>query len=197
MAHPGGNTTGVSVHSPDLDGKRLEILLKLLPQAHRIDALGGSDTANERHFQALRDGAHARGVELVIRTVATYSEIAPAIETAKSLGAAGLNVLGSALLFGNRKVIFERTATLGLPAIYQWPENAREGGLVGYGPSITRIYGEQMSRLAAKILHGAKPADLPVEHPDKYELVFNQKVATALGLQVPPTLLAEADEIIE
>jgi ABC-type uncharacterized transport system substrate-binding protein len=82
-----------------------------------------------------------------------------------------LNVLGSALLFSNRQVIIERTMAVGLPAIYQWPENAREGGLIGCGPSIVRIYGEQMSRLAVKILRGAKPSDLPVEQPDKIELM--------------------------
>lgn len=197
IAHPGGNTTGVSILSPSLDGKRFDILFELIPNARRIDALGGGDTANAQHFQALREAARARGVELVIRTVATYGEIAPAIEAAKASGAAGLNVLGSALLFGNRRVIFERTAALGLPAIYQWPENAREGGLVGYGPSLVRIYGEQISRMAAKILRGAKPADLPVEHPDKFELAINQKLANALGLKIPPLLLTQADEVIE
>jgi putative ABC transport system substrate-binding protein len=197
IAHPGGNTTGISVHSPDLDGKRFEALLELIPNARRVDALGGSDTANEEHFQALRGAASARGVELVIRTVGAYAEIAPAIESAKISGATGLNVLGSALLFGNRKVIFERTAALGLPAIYQWPENASEGGLVGYGPSITRIYGEQLARLAVKVLQGTKPVDLPVEHPDKFDLAINVKIAKALGLTVPPLLLAQADEVIE
>jgi putative ABC transport system substrate-binding protein len=197
IAHPGGNTTGISVHSPDLDGKRFEALLELIPGVRRIDALSGRDTANEAHFQALRGAASARGVELVIRTVSTNGEIAPAIESAKTSGAAGLNVLGSALLFGNRKVIFERTAALGLPAIYQWPENASEGGLVGYGPSITRIYGEQLARLAVKVLQGTKPVDLPVEHPDKFDLAINVKIAKALGLTVPPLLLAQADEVIE
>jgi len=197
IARPGGNTTGVSVHSPDLDGKRFEILLGLIPGVRHIDALGGSDTANEEHFQALRVAASARGVELIIRSVGSYGEITPAIEAAKASGAAGLNVLGSALLFGYRQDIIERTIALGLPAIYQWPENAREGGLIGYGPSIVRIYGEQMSRLAVKILHGAKPADLPVEQPDKFELVIDLKTAKALGLTVPQSLLAQADELIE
>lgn len=119
IAHPGGNTTGVSILSPELDGKRFEILLELIPGARRIDALGGSDTANAQHFAALREAAAARGGELVIRTIGRYDEITPAIEAAKAAGAAGLNVLGSALLFGNRKVIFERSAALRLPAIYQ------------------------------------------------------------------------------
>jgi ABC-type uncharacterized transport system substrate-binding protein len=197
IPHPGGNTTGVSIHSSDLDGKRLEFLIELLPGARYIEALGGSDTANEQHFEMLRETARARGVELVIHTAAAYGDIAPALEAAKAAGAAGVNVLGSALLFGNRSVIFERTAALGLPAIYQWPENASEGGLIGYGPSITRILGEQLSRLAVKLLRGAVPADLPVEQPDKFELVINLKVAKALGLAVPQSLLARADEVIE
>ena len=108
-----------------------------------------------------------------------------------------MNVLGSGLLFGNRQVIIERTAALGLPAIYQWPENVREGGLIGYGPSLVRIYADQMSRLAVKILRGAKPADLPVEQPDKFELLINLKTAKALGLTVPQAVLAQVDDVVE
>ncbi|HJU17188.1 MAG TPA: ABC transporter substrate-binding protein [Stellaceae bacterium] len=197
IAHPGGNITGVSILSPELDGKRFEILLELLPGARRIAALAGADTANARHFTALQGEARARDVELVIRTAGAYPEIAPAIEAAKTAGAAGLNVLGSALLFGNRKVIFERTAALRLPAIYQWPENAREGGLIGYGPSIVRIYGDQLSRMAAEILRGTKPADIPIEQPTRFSLAVNLKAAKALGLTVPRLLLAQADEVIQ
>jgi putative tryptophan/tyrosine transport system substrate-binding protein len=197
IAHPGGNTTGISIRSPSLDGKRFEILLELIPGARNIDALAGSDTANARHFEQLHEAARARGVGLTVRTVGTYGEIAPAIEAAKSSGADGLNVLGSALLFGNRQVIIEQTAALGMPAIYQWPENAREGGLIAYGPSFVRIYREQMSRLAVKILHGTKPADLPIEQPDKFELVINLATAKALGLTLPQAILAQADDLIE
>lgn len=197
IAHPGGNTTGVSIFSPELDGKRFEILLELLPNAKRIDALAGSDTASAQHFTALQDEARGRGVELVIRTVKAYGEIAPAVEAAKAAGAAGLNVLGSALLFGNRHVIFERAAALRLPAIYQWPENAKEGGLVGYGPSIFRIYQDQLSRMAADILRGKKPPDIPVEQPAYIYMAINVKIAKALGVTVPQSLLATADEVIE
>ncbi|HZT88071.1 MAG TPA: ABC transporter substrate-binding protein [Stellaceae bacterium] len=197
IAHPGGNTTGVSILSPELDGKRFETLLELLPNARRIDALAGSDTANPQHFAALQRDAQGRGVTLTIRQIGGYDEIAPAVEAAKAGGAAGLNVLGSALLFGNRKVIIERTKTFGLPAIYQWPENAREGGLIGYGPSIVGIYSEILSRMAADILRGANPADIPVERPTRFHLAINLETAKALGLAVPPLLLAQADETIE
>lgn len=197
IAHPGGHTTGVSIFSPELDGKRFEILLELLPNARRIDALAGSDTADAQHFAALKDEARGRGVELVIRTVKAYGEIAPAVEAAKAAGAAGLNVLGSALLFGNRHVIFERAGALRLPAIYQWPENAKEGGLVGYGPSIFRIYQDQLSRMAADILRGKNPGDIPVEQPAYIYMAINVNIAKALGVAVPQSLLATADEVIE
>jgi putative ABC transport system substrate-binding protein len=197
IAHPDGNTTGVSILSPELDGKRFEILIELLPAARRVDALAGSDTASAQHFEALQAAARARGVELVIRTAKTYGEIAPTIEAAKAAGAAGLNVLGSALLFGNRQVIFERTAALGLPAIYQWPENAHEGGLIGYGPSIIRIYADQLSRMAAEILRGKKPGDIPVERPTRFFLAVNLKAAKALSLTVSDAFLGRADEVIE
>lgn len=197
IAHPGGNTTGVSIFSPELDGKRFEILLELLPNAKRIDALAGSDTASAQHFTALQGEARGRGVELVIRTVKDYGETAPAVEAAKAAGAAGLNVLGSALLFGNRHAIFERAEALRLPAIYQWPENAKEGGLVGYGPSIFHIYQDQLSRMAADILRGKNPADIPVEQPAYIYLAINVKLAKALGVTVPQSLLATADEVIE
>jgi putative tryptophan/tyrosine transport system substrate-binding protein len=105
--------------------------------------------------------------------------------------------LATPLLFNNRRIIFERTAALGLPAIYQWPEMAREGGLVAYGPSIVQIYRQQTSRLLAKILRGTKPADIPVEQPTTFELVINLKTAEALGLGIPPSILGRADEVIE
>jgi len=197
MARPEGNVTGVSVRSPDLDGKRFELLLELIPNARRVDALAGGDTANPEHFEALRELARKRGVELGTHIAGSYGDIAPAIDAAKAAGAVGLNVLGSALLFGNRQVIYGKTAALALPAIYQWPENAREGGLIGYGPSITRIYEEQLSRLAVKIFRGAKPADLPVEHPDQFDLAVNLNAAQVLHLTVPPLLLAQAHDVVE
>lgn len=84
-----------------------------------------------------------------------------------------------------------------MPAIYQWPENAHEGGLIGYGPSIVRIYANDLSRMAVEILRGKKPAEIPVEHPTRFYLAVNLKTAEALGLKVPELLLAEADEVIE
>jgi putative tryptophan/tyrosine transport system substrate-binding protein len=201
LAHPGGNTTGISILATELDGKRQELLLELIPGARRIAALADSHNTLPTKVQALQDAARAQGVELVIHTVSTAEEIAPAIDAAKASGAAGLNVLASTLFFNpsknfNRRIIFERTAALGLPAMYQWPLQAREGGLVAYGPSLDETRRQQL-RLLVKLLRGTKPADLSVEQPTTFQLVVNLKTARALGLTIPKSFLARADELIE
>jgi ABC-type uncharacterized transport system substrate-binding protein len=196
LARPGGNTTGISLLSPELDGKRQEILIEAIPSARRIAALADSNVALPRHLQTLRDAARARGVTLSVCDVGTPEEIAPAIEKAKASGAEALNVLATPLFFTNRAAIIDRAATLRLPAIYQWPEMAKQGGLLAYGPRFEQVH-RQRARMVIKILRGAKPADVPVEQPTKFELVINLKTAKALGLAVPTTLLARADEIIE
>ncbi len=123
--------------------------------------------------------------------------IPAAIDAAKASGAAALNVLASALLFNNRSIIFDRVNLLRLPAIYQWPEMADQGGLIGYGPRIVQLYRDVMTRQVARLLRGDKPADIPVEQPTKFELVFNLKTAKALGLDIPPMVLGRADGVIE
>ena len=115
---------------------------------------------------------------------------------AQAAGAQALQVLATPLFFANQKLIIERTAALKLPAIYQWPELAEAGGLAGYGPRLTEVF-RQRARQLAKILRGAKPADIPVEQPDKFELVINLRTAKAIGLEVPPALLDLADKVIE
>ena len=197
LANPGGNTTGVSILATELDGKRQELLIELMPGARRIAGLADSLVAGPNKVQALQDTARGRGVEVAIHTVGTPEEIAPAIDAAKASGVAGLNVLASPFFFANRRIIFERAAALGLPAMYQFPEMAQEGGLVAYGPSIVQIYRQQLSRLLVQLLRGTKPADLPVQQPTTFELVVNLKTAKALGLTIPESFLARADDVIE
>ena len=197
LARPGGNTTGVSFLATELDGKRQALLMELLPGARRMAALADEQTSVPGKLQALRDLARARGVDLVVYPVGTVEAITPAIDAAKAAGAEGLNVLATPLLFNARRIIFERTAALALPAIYQWPDMAREGGLVAYGPSIVQIFRDELARQLVKLLRGAKPADLAVQQPTKFETAINMKTAKALGLTVPPLLLAQADEVIE
>jgi len=197
LARPEGNTTGISMFSTELDGKRQEILIEAVPGLRRMAALADSATTAFRQLQSLQDAARARNVELSIQRITRPEEIAAAIDAAKTWGAAALNVLASPVLFGNRQIVLERVAALRLPAIYQFPEVAQDGGCVAYGPRLVKIFGELVTRLLVKLLRGTKPADVPVEQPTKFDLVFNLKTAKALGLTIPPTLLATADEVIE
>ena len=196
MARPDGNTTGTSIFAGDLDGKRQEILIEAVPGLRRMAALAASDKAPAK-IDELQEAARSRNIELSIHRIAKPQELPAALDAAKAWGAAALNVLSSPILYASRKIIIERVAALDLPAIYQFPEVAEEGGFVGYGPSVVRMYRELMAPLLIKLLRGAKPADLPIEQPTKFELVINVKTAKALGLTVPPTLLARADEVIE
>lgn len=118
------------------------------------------------------------------------------MEKAKASGATALNVLLAPLFSFNRRIVIERSAALRLPAIYEWPEMADEGGLIGDGPRLTLIY-RQLTRLIVKVLQGAEPEDLPIEQPTKVELVINLKTAKALNLNVPLHLQELADELIE
>jgi putative tryptophan/tyrosine transport system substrate-binding protein len=196
LSHPGRNTTGISLFATELDGKRQELLIEIAPAARRIAALADPNTTASLQLKALQDAASARDIELSIHRISKAEEIIGALDAAKAAGASGINVLASPLLNAQRLAIIERTAMLRLPAIYQWPETAKEGGLAAYGPRWAQV-SRQNAEQVAKVLRGTKPADLPVQQPTKFELVINLKTAKALGLTVPPTLLARADEVIE
>ena len=118
------------------------------------------------------------------------------MEKAKASGATALNALSAPLFSFNRRIVIERSAALRLPAIYEWPEMAEEGGLIGYGPRLTLVY-RQLTRLIVKVLGGVEPKDLPVGQPTKFELVVNLKTAKALALTIPESFLVRADEVIE
>jgi putative ABC transport system substrate-binding protein len=196
LAHPGGNVTGISILATELDGKRQEILMELVPTSRRTAALATPSTKGPAEIEALRGNAAMRGVELSIYPVRSPEDIAAAIDRAHTKGATALNVLASPILYNYRKIIMDRCAARRLPAIYQWPETAEEGGLAAYGPRYTKVY-RQLARLGVKLLRGARPADLPVEQPTEFELVINLKTAKELDLTIPPSVLARADEVIE
>jgi len=196
LAHPGGNTTGMSIMATDLDGKRQEVLLEVVPAARRIATLADRGVTSPEQLQTLESAARARGVALAVHAVDIGDGILPAIDSAVAGGAQALNVLASSLLNRYRAQIIERVAASRLPAMYQWPETAEEGGLIAYGPRFASIY-RQFALQVSKVLKGAKPADIPVEQPTKFELVINLKSARAIGLDVPPTLLNRADQVIE
>lgn len=196
LARPSGNTTGVTILAPELDGKRQDLLIDAMPSARRMAALADTHITTSRQLQALQDVMRQRGIELTPFVIARPEEIASASNDAKTAGAAAVNVLTSPILYANRQAIIERTAALRLPAMYRWPELAEEGGLMGYGPRITQIF-RQAARMVGKVLHGAKPGELPVEQPTKFELVINLQAAKAIGHEVPAGLVARADKIIE
>src|SRR6266566_5212265 len=180
LGRPGGNITGISLLSPELDGKRQEILIEAVPGLRRMSAFADSNVTIAQHLQTLRDAAQARGVDLSVIGVAKPEEIVPAINEAKASGAQGLKFLAPPLFFVNRRSVFEHVAAFRLPAIYQWPEMAEEGGLASYGARFTQLY-RQRARMVVKILRGAKPADIPIEQPTHFELVINLKAAQAIG----------------
>ena len=139
MARPNGNTTGVSIFATELNGKRQEILIEAVPGLRRMAALADLKATTNAKLDALQEAARARKIELSIYRIARGEEIAAAIDMAQASGATALNVLASPLLFANRRLIMDRVAALRLPAIYEWPEIAEEGGFAGYGPRLLEI----------------------------------------------------------
>jgi putative tryptophan/tyrosine transport system substrate-binding protein len=194
MARPGGNTTGVSILASELDVKRLEILHEFVPQARRIAVLADPTTISTR--AQLASGARYLGLELVQFEAQSPDEIGRALDAITTAKVEAVNVLASPILNAARRLIIDRMYDAHLPAIYQWPETSEDGGLIGYGPRNLLCYRHVVS-LVDKVLRGAKPADLPIEQPSKYELAVNLKTAGAIGMTISPTLLLRADEVIE
>jgi ABC-type uncharacterized transport system substrate-binding protein len=200
LARPGGNITGISLLSPELDGKRQEILVAAVPGARRIAALADSNATTPHHLQALQHAARSRGVDLVVFGVAGPEEIVSAIDAAKASGAEGLNFLASPLFSvpgtQSNRLVLDCIAAVRLPAIFQWPETAEAGAVAGYGPRFSEVY-RQRARMVVKILRGTKPADIPVEQPVRFELVLNLKAAKAIGHEIPAELVLRAEKVIE
>jgi len=195
MRQPGGNITGVSIMGTELDAKRLEILAEILPARSTVLLLADPTTHRESR-PALDATAAAMGLTLREAIVGTPEQIERSMREAKDGGAAGVNVLSSALLFALREHIIKLAAELGLAAMYQWPETADEGGLIAYGPSLRGAF-RQVTALIDKILKGGKPGDIPVEQPTRFSLVINLKTASTLGLTIQPLTLLRADRAIE
>jgi putative tryptophan/tyrosine transport system substrate-binding protein len=195
MARPGGNLTGVNILASELDVKRLEILHEAVPAAKRIGALALPDRGVE-NLPELETAARQLDLELVVISVRRVDELAGGFDALQSARVDAVNVLASPVVAGARASIIERLNPARLPAIYEFPEIAEQGGFLGYGPRVELGF-RLMSRLASKILRGARPEDLPIEQPDRFDLVVNLKTAEALGVKVPPSLLVQADKVIE
>jgi putative ABC transport system substrate-binding protein len=197
LARPGGNLTGVAIMTTELMSKRLDLLSELVPQAQVIALLVNSDNPNAgRVVGEVQEAAQAKGRQLNILKAGTEAEIDAAFATLLQLHSGSLVVAADPFFNSRREQLAALALRHAVPAIYEWREFADAGGLVSYGTSLTGVW-RLVGIYAGKILKGAKPADLPVQQPTTFELVVNLKTANALGLTVPPSILARADEVIE
>jgi putative ABC transport system substrate-binding protein len=196
LAKPGGNVTGVVVAPEDvLAGKRLELIKESVPHAQIIALLATSESSSKLQIQEAQKTAAALKIKLVSAELheADYDR-AFANMTAEKANA--LFVLASPVLNSDRDKIVQLAARHRMPAIYEWPEHADAGGMMAYGSSLIGL-SRRVAWYVDKILKGAKPADLPVEQPTKFELVINLKAAKQIGLTIPPNVLARADRVIK
>jgi putative ABC transport system substrate-binding protein len=197
LARPGGNLTGGSFVADELTAKRLQILSELVPQAGVIALLVNPQNASaERVIRDVQEAARTKGLQLHVLKAGSESEIDTAFASLVRLHAGALVVGADPFLSSRREQLVALASRHAVPAIYAWREFAASGGLISYGASLTAAY-RLVGTYAGKVLKGAKPADLPVQQPTTFELVINLKTAKALGIDVPATLLAQADEIIE
>jgi putative ABC transport system substrate-binding protein len=197
LARPGGNATGFMNMEPALSGKWFELLKEVAPGVNRVLVLvnSGSD-ANLIESRAIEAASASFGVQVSSATVRDASEIESAIEAVGRTPNTGLIVTPGIPINDRRKLIFALASRYRLPGVYMWRFFAVDGGLLSYGPDVSDMY-RRSATYVDRILKGEKPGDLPVQAPVKYELVINLNAAKAIGLAIPPTLIARADEVIE
>jgi putative ABC transport system substrate-binding protein len=197
LGRPGGNLTGVNFLTVEVTAKRLELLSELVPQAKAIVLLVSPNDSNPKPMiRGAQEAARAKGVQLHVLKAGTEGEIAAAFTSLVQLRAGALVVPTDPFFNSQREQLVTLAARHAVPAIYSLREFAASGGLISYGASLPGVY-RQDGIYVGKILKGAKPADLPVEQPTKFELVINLKAAKALGLTIPQSLLLRADQVIE
>jgi putative tryptophan/tyrosine transport system substrate-binding protein len=196
LARPGGNITGLSILAPELSGKRLELLKEIVPKLPRVAVLGPSRSPAAQVLREIEVAAAALKVQLQYVGVPGPEDIETAFREATGGRANGLLVLNSAILNSRRIQIVSLATRSRLPAIYAVPEYVEDGGLMSYTVSYTDLY-RRAAVYVDKILKGAKPADLPVEQPKKFEFIINLKAAKQIGLIIPPNVLARADKVIK
>ena len=197
LARPGGNVTGVSELSTELSAKRLEILKDALPKLQSVAMLwNASDLGMTLRYRAAEDGARILGIKVQALGVRQPDDFEEAFAAMTRERPDAILMVSDALTMLNRKHVVEFAKMNGLPTIFELSSIVREGGLMSYGPSQSEI-GKQAADLVVRILNGARPADLPLELPTRFDFVVNLTTAKTLGLTLPPTLLARADEVIE
>ena len=196
LARPGGNVTGSSLQATDLAGKRLELLREIVPGLRRLAIMANSDSpAPVVEMREVQATAATLGLEVVTSEIRRPDDIAPAFEAFKGRADA-IYICNDPLVTTNRIRISTLAMGVRLPTMFNVREFVEVGGLISYGPNFLYLY-RWAADFVDKILRGTKPADIPVEQPTKYDLVLNLNTAKALGLTIPPMLLARADEVIE
>jgi ABC-type uncharacterized transport system substrate-binding protein len=195
LAQPGGNITGVFLDLPELSGKQLQLLKEIIRSISRV-AILGDRVLNKPQFQATEVAARSLAMQPQLLDVRASKDIDTALDAASRGRAGAVLLLSSPLVFRYRGEIGTLAIKKRLPAVSMFVEFAEAGGLMAYGPSLREAF-RRAGGYAGRILQGAKPADMPVERPTKFELVINQKTAKALSLAIPQSLLARADQVIQ
>lgn len=197
ITNHGGNTTGLSILAAQLDGKRQEILMELLPNARHMAIIFDTAVQWPGQMEELQSAARTRNVELSVYPAQRPEDVAPALEACKAAGAEAVNFLASPLFsVASRKANFAKALSLGLPATHHWPEGVSDGAFVAYGPRQVAVF-RQLAHPVARVLRGEDPATLPIEQPTKIELAINLRIAQQLGIAVSPSFQLRADEVIE
>ena len=198
LARPGGNVTGFTFFEYSMFGKSLELLKEVAPAVTRVGFIFNPDMSAyyDQFLPAFETQARQYSIELTVARVSTEAEIDAAVAKLAAAPGGGLIVLPDAYTLVHRDLIVQSTAQHRIPAIYSYRQVVKEGGLMSYGPETSDIF-QRSASYVDRILKGANPAELPAQAPVKFELAINLKTATALGLEVPPTLLARAHEVIE
>jgi ABC-type uncharacterized transport system substrate-binding protein len=197
LARPGGNLTGFVAAAPEAAAKRFQIIKEMKQENRRASVLWNSASSNAKlEWAVAREFATSNNIAVELHSARDLDELRYRLASIAQSLPDILVVLNDPFMFTHRKIIVDAAAQLRLPAIYGYREYADDGGLISYGASITDTY-RRAAGYIDKILRGVKPADLPIELPTRFELVINLKTAKALGLEMPPILLARADEVIE
>ena len=196
LARPGGNITGLSIMATDLGGKRLQLLKDLGPRLARVAVLGDPDsTFTPKVSEELKAVAPSLSIELSFVSARTPKEFGPAFSTISRAHVQALYVIEDSVFFTHRATLSKLTSEARVPAIFAQARVVEEGGLMSYGPDFSDLF-RRSAGYVDKILKGAKPGDLPIEQPTKYELTVNVKTAKALGITIPESILLRADEVI-
>ena len=195
-AHPGGTITGIAMLAPELDAKRLLLLHEAVPNSRRIAALAVRVSRDAPNIAAVKEAADRAGVELLPFYAASRDDYPSVFAAMRSAGAEAVEIISAPELYTDAAMLAKLAAETRLPTMCEWAEMAQSGCLLGYGPDFAELE-RRVANYVARIFRGAAPGELPIERPTHFQFAVNLKTAKALGLTVPPAILARADDVIE